>query len=152
MMLFIHLLLSRLISYFISLFPRRNNVYIHELHGHTVTFLYNNCQNFVQKSCLRSARASYCPHIRALKTRILQRLHPASITEPLPYKPLTLPVMPCGPGNYSCIVDVFSICLTLGQQKTSKLPATVSYTVVSCQLVCRPIQTARPIGPQFNPV
>ena len=151
MMLFIHLLLSRLISYFISLFPRRNNVYIHVLHGHTVTFLYNNCQNFVQKSCLRSARAYYCPQIRALKTRIFQRLHPASITEPLCYKPLTLPLMPCGPGNYSCIVDVFLIRLTLGQ-KTSKLPATVSYTVVSCQLVCRPIETARPIGPQFNPV
>ena len=27
---------------FISLFPRGNNVYIHVLHGHTVTFLYNN--------------------------------------------------------------------------------------------------------------
>ena len=137
MMLFIHLLLSRLISYFISLFPRRNNVYIHELHGHTVTFLYNNCQNFVQKSCLRSARASYCPHIRALKTRILQRLHPASITEPLPYKPLTLPVMPCGPGNYSCIVDVFLIRLTLGQQNTSKLPVTVGY-------ICRLMPTSVP--------
>ena len=108
------------------------------------------CSN-MSKFCRRSARACYCPQIRALKTRIFQRLHPTSITEPLCYKPLTLPLMPCGPGNYSCIVDVFLIRLTLGQ-KTSKLPATVSYTVVSYQLVCRPIETARPIGPQFNPV
>ena len=94
------------------------------------------CSN-MSKFCRRSARACYCPQIRALKTRILQRLQPASITEPLPYKPLTLPVMPCGPGNYCCIVHAFLIRLTLGRQKTSKLPATVSY-------ICRLMPTSVP--------